>query len=243
MKELVMRTDRIRRRLTAALLFCMLVICMPSTVMAGYTKVGEAASKEYVKSSDNRQVIIYVGDSRAMMCTYPKKASARRNYCFCWVNGGNVSIIGKNGKLTPYVENMIERYRDRCVVALNLGVNGNSNPKKNARRIIRQYRRWMKNYPDVKFFVVSVNPTTLRTGAYSNKKVVELNELLREEFEPEGLYIDTFTPVMESGLVTGAARGMKDNYHYKWPVSRKVLKIVRRYITSAMAQQQAALGA
>lgn len=217
--------------------FCFLMCGFSITAYAGYTKVGTAASQDYVYSSDDRPVIIFVGDSRAMMCTYPKgKTASRSNFCFCWVNGGNVSVIRSSGSLTPHVTKMIERYRDRCVVALNLGVNGNSNPKSNANRIIKQYRRWMSLYPDVQFFVVSVNPTRMKNGPYSNNKVIQLNTRLKEEFEPDGLYIDTYTPLMESGLVTGNAKGMRDMYHYKWSASRRILSLVRKAVTASRNQ-------
>lgn len=227
-----MRIDKsLRLPLSVAIIF-ILTLCFQADVHAGYTKVGIAASQSYVNKNDNRPVIIFVGDSRAMMCTYPKNQSGiRSNFCFCWVNGGNVRVL--QNQLKPYVENMIRRYRGRCVVAFNLGVNGNSKPKGNARRMIRIYRQWMKRYQDVKFYVVSVNPTLSKAGPYANSKVIALNRYLKKEFEPEGLYIDTCTPITESGLVTGKAKGMRDDYHYKWSVSRRCLSVVRKFVSDA----------
>ena len=217
--------------------FCMLISGFSMTVTAGHTEVGEPAVQTFVRSSDKRPVIIFVGDSRAMMCTYPKgNPGSRSNFCFCWVNGGNDTVIHKSGKLTPHVERMIRQYTGRCVVALNLGVNGNSNPKSNAARIIRIYRRWMKQYPDVKFFVVSINPSLAKTGPYANSKIIALNRLLRSEFEPEGIYIDTYTSLMKSGLVTGKARGMRDQYHYEWSAGKKILMSVRKHVTAFLNQ-------
>ena len=216
-----------------------LVISLSFNAPAGPTRVGEPASQSFVRSSDHRKVILFVGDSRTMMCTYPGGSPpARSNYCFCWVNGGNINVIGKDGSLTPYVERMIRKYRRRCAVALNLGVNGNSNPKSNARRIIKIYRWWMKRYPDVRFYVVSVNPTILNSGSYSNGNVISVNKVLRKQFEPEGIYIDTYTMLMESGLVTGSAPGMRDNYHYEWSVGKRILKYVRRFVTKADQNQE-----
>ena len=229
--------QRLWHRICMLALLCTLLPGISMTAMAGYTNIGVAASKTYVRRSDRRPVIIWVGDSRAMMMTYAQKdSSARSNYCFCWVNGGNVSVIGKNGKLTPFVEELIEKYSGRCVVALNLGVNGNSNPQSNADRIIRQYKRWMRRYPEVEFYVVSVNPTTVRSGPYANRNVIAVNERLYDEFEPEGCYIDTYTMLMESGLVNGMAPGMSDQVHYRWAAGEKVLRMVRRIVAKKERQ-------
>lgn len=188
-----MRIARLMYMFLGITVCCFLLSFSSTNVYARYTKIGVASSQSYVKKRDKRPVIIFVGDSRAMQCTFPGgNPSSRKNYCFCWVNGGNVNVIGKKGKLTPYVKRMIRRYKQKCVVVLNLGVNGNSNPKHNAKRIIKIYRQWMKQYPKVRFFVVSVNPTILKRGPYSNKKVIALNKRLKKEFDPEGIYIDSY---------------------------------------------------
>ena len=232
-----MKPYRLFRTFSIVALFCLLMAGISMSTHAGYTKIRVPASQEYVYSSDKRPIIIFVGDSRTMMCTYPKgKQSARSNYVFCWVNGGNVSVIGNGGSLTSYVERMIRKYRDNCVVALNLGVNGNSNPQGNAGRIIQQYRRWMRKHPDVRFFVVSVNPTRIKTGPFANSKVIALNKRLKSEFEPEGIYIDTYSVLMESGLVTGSEKGMRDLAHYNWSAGKKILMTVRKYVSATLAQ-------
>lgn len=226
---------KISRILCAVLMMAVISILVSfcsDTVYAGYTAPGIPGSKSYVKKKYKTPVIILVGDSRTMMCTYPHgNLSARRNYCFCWVNGGNVKVIGKKGKLTPYVEKKIKKYKENCIVVFNMGVNGNSDPNTNAKRIIRIYRNWMKQYPKIPFYVVSVNPTLVQSGPYSNKRVIKLNKRLKEEFEPEGIYIDTYSVLMKSKLIKGSAKGMRDSIHYNWNVGRKVLNYIRKTVS------------
>lgn len=211
------------------LLFCSFLTFHSQSAYAGFTKIGVPGYKSYVRKKDKRPVIILVGDSRTMMCTYQGGyQSARSNFCLCWVNGGTISVIGKKGKLTPYVEKKIRRYRKRCIVVLNLGVNGNSHPKKNARRIIKTYNRWMKRYPDVPFYVVSVNPTILNGGPYSEKNVEKVNKYLKKEYQPKGIYIDTWSMLKKSSLFKGKMRGMRDEKHYTWAASKKILKYIRK---------------
>ncbi len=94
----------------------------------------------------------------------------------------------------------------------------------------------MKLFPDVHFYVVSVNPTAIWSGPYSNDNVKTVNRLLRAEFEPEGIYIDTYTMLIESGLITGTAPGMSDQLHYRSPASRIILKAVRKFVTKKEEQ-------
>jgi len=235
------RHCRIRCFILSVMIACTLLAQYPASAYAGYTEIGEPGTKSYVTKKSKLPVILFVGDSRSMMCTYQGgKQSARKNFCFLWVNGGNASVIkNKKGVLAPYLKKKIKKYRKRCVVVFNLGVNGNSHPKSNAKRIIRIYKWWMKHYPDVRFFVASVNPTITNSGPYSNKNVKKVNKYLEKEFRPEGIYIDTYSHLMKSGLITGKASGMRDNYHYKWSAAKKILTKVRKSVTASLRKTAA----
>ena len=210
----------------------MMCLAFSGRAYAWHSPVGKPASSTYVKNTDKRQVIIYVGDSRVMYMTCgPKKSARRANFAFAYINGGNVTSIGKNGSLTPYVTKLINKYRARNpVIVFNFGLNGNGNAKKNAKRVIRIYRQWMKQYPDLRFVVESVNPTRLTKGSYSDKKVVRLNKRLRAAFEPEGIWMDNYTVMLNQKIVKKSGYGFKDNYHYKWKTSKKMLRIVRKWV-------------
>ena len=203
------------------------------TAHARYTKVMVPASESHVSKKGKKQVIIYAGDSRTMMLTYGSAGKARSRSAFCWVNGGGVSVINKGGSLESRLAAMIARYRDNCVVILNFGVNGNSNPEKNARRIIRIYRRWMKKYPDVSFYVMSLNPSGHTRGSYSNQKIKRTNAVLKEAFEGTGQYLDCYSYLLEKDIVSTGGKGMMDNLHYRPFVCRAIMKFVKKSLAAA----------
>ena len=213
-----------------------------SAVFAKHTNVGVPASESYVDSSDNRKVIIYVGDSRVMYCTCgAKKSAVRTNFAFCFVNGGNVSVIDRNsGKLTSHVENYIDKYRKyNPVIIFNFGLNGNGSPENNAKRIIQVYRKWMDAYPNLRFYVEGIGPTILQKGSYSNPKVIRLNRYLQAEYEPKGMWIDTYGFIQEKGLINSSGKGMKDSYHYRWKTSKRILKMLRERVENDIADTAA----
>lgn len=210
----------------AALILC--TMCFSGNAFAVHTRVGVAAARSYVSSSYEGRVIIYAGDSRTMYMTADNLSSERKNAAFCWVNGGNISVISANGKLTPYLKNLIKRYRKHCVVVMNFGFNGNSNAAKNSRRVIKVYRRWMKDYPDVQFLVESVNPSGYSAGTYSNIKVDKLNKALKSEFQDQ--YMDISKKLLDSGAVTRAGKGLRDKRHYKTNVNKRIYRYIRAFI-------------
>ena len=171
-----------------------------------------------------------------MTCGH-RKAKEKANYAFAFVNGGKINVIDKKGKLTPYVRKLIKRYRKyNPVVVFNLGLNGNRYPARNARRIIRVYRDWMEKYPDIRFFVASINPTIVAKGPYADNKVVKLNQLLRKEFEQEGIWIDTYTYIKKHHIIRPNGYGMideADKCHYNWNTSARILTLVRKKVFSS----------
>ena len=196
---------------------------------AVHTAVGVPASRSYVKADYKGRVIIFAGDSRTMYLTADNLKKYRKNCAFVWINGGSVSWIGKKGKLKPYLDKMISRYRKRCVVVFNFGINGNSSPKKNAGRIIKTYRQYMKKYPDVTFFAESVNPSGFQSNTgYGNKKIEKLNSLLQKEFGDQ--YIDVSSVLLQKKIVTKNGKGTKDNLHYKAKTNRAIYKQVKKFV-------------
>ena len=202
-------------------------------VYALHPSTGVPASVSYVKNEDPRKIIIYIGDSRVMYCTCgPRVNDVRTNFVFCFVNGGNASAIDRNGgSLTSTVVKQIDQYRCfKPVVVFNFGLNGNSNPNTNATRIIRIYNEWIRAYPDLTFYVESIGPTILKTGSYSNKRVIQLNDLLEDEYEPRNMWLDTYSYIVGKDLINSSGKGMKNGYHYSWKTSRKEMKRIRKMI-------------
>ncbi len=220
-------------RLTAILLVAMLCLGTVTTAQAKIVGVGKAGKKSYVSDSDPKQVIIYVGDSRVMFSTAGKKSDpVRNNFAMCFVNGGNVSVIKMpSGKLTQKLMGLIGKYRSKKpVIVFNFGLNGNSKPEKNARRIIKIYKKWMEAYPDLQFYVESIGPTKLSSGSYSNPNVLRLNAVLKAEYEPQGIWIDSYNFIVENDLVNSSGKGLRDNYHFKWKTSKQILAFIRAQV-------------
>ncbi len=228
-----------KRLLLSCLVLSMLFGCV-NLVYALHPSTGVPASVSYVKKDDPRKIIIYIGDSRVMYCTCgPRANDTRTNFVFCFVNGGDVSVIDRaGGSLTSTVIRQIENYRSfKPVVVFNFGLNGNSNPAANASRIIRIYDEWIQAYPDLTFYVESIGPTILTRSSYSNKKVIQLNDLLEEEYEPEDMWLDTYSYIVGKGLIDSSGKGMKNGgYHYAWNTSRKEMKRIRKMIEKKMLQ-------
>ena len=223
------RNNRRRNLRGIVLILTVLMMLLPATTtcFATYTKRLVPASKSCVRKTYRGKVVIFAGDSRTMhMADGWIPASVRKNCAFVWMNGGSVNCIRSDKSLAPYLRKMIRKYRDRCIVVFNFGVNGNSNPEKNAKRLIRIYHSWMEEYPDVTFYVESINPTAMAGGSCSNQGVIETNDLLQEEFED--CYIDIYTYLISKKLVdpdTGA--GTRDGLHYERAVYQKIIKKVR----------------
>lgn len=220
------------RKLRMILLCAAMVIgtlAFSTQAYAIHTRVGLPASHSYVKRSYTGRVIIFAGDSRTMYLTADNLKKQRNNCAFVFENGGSIKSIANKGELKPYLDTMIQRYRDRCVVVMNFGINGNGNPKNNAKRIIRTYRRWMRRYPDVTFFVESVNPSGHPNGGVGNPKIEKLNRLLKKEFGSS--YIDVSTYLLNKGIVDRKGKGTKDNLHYKRRANRAIYRFVKSFVS------------
>lgn len=206
-----------------------LILVISARVYAQYTPVGIPNSVSYVDSSASTPIIIFVGDSRTMQCTFGNNnASVLKNCVFCYVNGGSSSVINyKNGKLSGILKNLLHKYRNHdTIVIFNLGVNGNGNPTKNANRTAKIYNKWIKAYPGIKFYVESVWPTkiTSKKNSYRNSNVIKFNKILKAKYANKGLYIDAYNYIKLNDLMDG---GMRDKVHYKWNSTKKILKFTR----------------
>ncbi len=250
----IYRLSEFRKTIRRGRIFLLVLLCVCMcfsgglSASAGFTKLYVPGTLSFARKKGT--VIIYVGDSRTMMLTFPGKwGNSRKNFYLCWVNGGNIKTISDKGQLTPYVKKAIKRYRKRCVVVLNMGVNGNSNPQGNARRIVSIYRKWMKRYPDVQFFVESVNPSIATGGPYSNDNIASLNEILKKKF-PD-IYIDTYTYLLKTKTIKPDGTGMKDNkeavdgidkYHYSWSTGKKIVQYTRKFVKRYRSSHQGSTG-
>ncbi len=211
------------------LFFALCTMLFSFNSWAVHTNVGEAASISYVSSSYDGRVVIYAGDSRTMYMTADNLKNERTNCAFAWMNGGNGSCVSKTGRVTPLLKKLITQYRDNCVVVFNFGINGNGNASSNAKNLIKYYRWWMDKYPDVQFFVESVNPSGYKSSGYGNPKIDKLNKKLKKEFDDE--YIDVSSYLLKKGIVSKTGKGTRDKLHYKLKTNRAIYKYINKFIT------------
>lgn len=206
-------------------------------VYAGYKPVGVSASVSYVKQPKKDNIIICVGDSRTMQYTFGGGKKIRSNFVFCFVNGGNGGVIDKKrGSLSKHLTKYIKKYKKyNPIIVFNFGVNGNGKPTKNAKRLIRIYNQWMKAYPNLKFYVQGVGPTNINGGSYANSNVIKLNKILKKEYEPKGIYIDSYKYIKDHNIVNSSGKGFRDKLHYNWATSEQLLKQIRRRVNEDLA--------
>ncbi len=195
---------------------------------AAWTPPGQVSSASYVTGSSD-DVIILAGDSRTMYLSVYVSGVLLRNFVLCWVNGGSVSIIKKNGSMVSTLESALERYPNAPVV-MNLGYNGNSYPKSNARKLIREYSRWEKNYPSHRCFIANVGPAA-SSGQYSDEYVCRLNKALAKEYGNSGRYIDLYGYLTKKKAALSDGTGfLPDGKHYGSAAGAEILRCIRYYV-------------
>ncbi len=207
---------------------CVFCLLMTLQADAAWTPPGQVSSASYVAGSSD-DVIILAGDSRTMYLSVYAVSDMIRNFVLCWVNGGSVSIIKKNGSLVSTLESALERYPNAPVV-MNLGYNGNSYPKSNARKLIREYSRWEKKYPSHRFFIANVGPAA-SSGQYSDENVCRLNKALAKEYGGSGRYIDLYGYLTKKKAALPDGTGLlPDGKHYGSTAGREMLSCIRNYV-------------
>ena len=82
-----------------------------------------------------------------------------------------------------------------------------------------------------------IGSTIVKKGSYSNANVLRLNSLLKAEYEPQGMWIDTYRFLEENNIVDDTKRGRRDNYHYKWVTSKQILIRLRELIEDDTASK------
>ena len=211
-----------------------LIICLVFFVLIFSVKVSAnpTGTKKYVTNPKN--VIIYVGDSRAMQMGYCNK-SERRNFVFVYSNGGNLNSISPKGGsrwIGDRLQKVLRKY-PKAPVVFALGVNGNGNPSANVKRT-KNYDYYIRNYPSHAYFISTVGGTGKKTGSYKNSKVKTFNRLLKQKYgNNKKVHIyDCYQFLVDSNLLNPGKsnKGTKDGLHYKRNVYVKILKDCRKYV-------------
>lgn len=164
----------------------------------------------------------------------------KTNFVFIYCNGGNIGII--NYRATNQLTDALRKYR-KATVIFALGVNGNSNPKRNIKRT-KYYDWYIKNYPKHKFVISSVGGTRRKTGSYSNSNVRAFNKLLKRKYKTNVdavkrttgnqkiYYFDCYKYLKDNGLINPekSNKGTRDGLHYTNKVYRKMLRGYRKFV-------------
>ncbi|MDY3917470.1 MAG: hypothetical protein SOZ59_00530 [Candidatus Limivivens sp.] len=159
--------------------------------------------------------LIFVGDSR----TVGMKESVGGKAVYIAAGGEGYEWFLSTG--LPKLEKQLAKYPLSRVV-LNLGVNDLGN----VADYCACYRELMKKYPDVSFYILSVNPMETKKSSVwnaTNKMIRSFNKIMRTAF-PEN-YLDCYAELVNTGFKT------VDGLHYTVDTYRKIYNFVVKAIS------------
>lgn len=146
--------------------------------------------------------LIWVGDSR----TVGMERAMKNNDCYIGASGEGYYWFSTEG--LPLMKKAIAQYPDAPVI-FNLGVNDHENLD----LYLALYRSVFDEYPDTRFYFLSVNPIDPeRCSAITNEEITDFNEHMKGLFPDT--YIDSYTWMMENEIET------IDGIHYSEEIYR-----------------------
>ena len=228
--------EKLRRLYLIVMLSFFLCLMMAASAHA----TGEIKNKDYIRGSKSKTQIILVGDSCTFFMDFCPK-SVKKGFVLLGVNGGQLGVIDRNGKIRSQLERYIRKY-PKAAVVLALGKNGNGNPRANAKKCIRICKGLMKKFPKTKFFVASIIPNVNTiTGSYSNSNIRKHAAVLKKKYKRTGRYIDLNEYLMTkvNNNFRKKVKGMPPQYgftnalHLNRIGSAIALKYIRRCVKQA----------
>ena len=227
----------------AALSAVIFILCcmMMWQIQAGAASEKLPTYKKATAGSKRSDVIIYVGDSRTMF--YAIWNLRGKNDCLIYQDGASIGALkynkdyGKCSQLAKYLRSALKSYPNAKVV-FNFGCNGCSHLARNGRALVKEYRKWIRAYPDRKFYVASVFPAADKKP-YSRANMHYINKVLKKNF-PD-IYIDAGEYLERRGLDQTRSDGkglhrMGNRYdlkHYSKYASRAVKNYIRSVVMAA----------
>ncbi len=180
---------------------------------------GRRVSLDTSISLEDQSPIIFVGDSRTVGLgntvggDYEYIGKVGEGYQ--WFITSGVKILDAHLKVFP-----------ESKVVINLGINDMGNLEK----YISYYRMLLLNYPQTKFYFMSVNPIETKlakaygynTVSVNNERIQAFNSRLKAEFP--AAYLDCYNYLVSQNLVKNVAegRGTVDGIHYTSNVYRNI---------------------
>lgn len=143
---------------------------------------------------------IFVGDSRTVGMEYAVKANQSADPCrFIAKEGEGYDWFKNTGSLS--LAAALEERPDAKVI-LNLGVNDLTSID----AYISYYKQLFTDYPDARFYVMSVNPVTDECQVVSNQVIDEFNQKMKAAFPDQ--YLDVYNYLLTGDFST------VDGLHY-----------------------------
>lgn len=134
--------------------------------------------------------IIWVGDSR----TVGMERAMKNEDCYIGASGEGYYWFSTEG--LPLMKEAIKQHPDAPVI-FNLGVNDHENLD----LYLALYRTLFDEYPDTRFWFLSVNPIDPeRCSAITNEEITDFNEHMKDLFPDT--YIDSYTWMMANEVET-----------------------------------------
>ncbi len=222
----------------AFIMFSSLLFINPTEASTNIEGTKTVESKLLIGSSQNNEVnklslnkIIIIGDSRMDLLKDNKKVEIPSNVEFIAKSGAAISWL-EDIALDKFYEVMDNRNDDYTYhVVVNLGVN-DLNHTDNTRLIAKNYyniyKELFEEYPDVNFYLLSVNPVDddiinkkIPNNIRSNAKVENLNSLMIEYMNEDSLsnvtYCDSYHNIdFETS----------DGLHYNTETDKKIIDYI-----------------
>lgn len=116
-------------------------------------------------------------------------------------------------------------------VVINMGVNDLENVNRYAELINECMERW--SAAGLTVYFMSVNPVIDGKSYATNEMIEKFNARMQEILDPRVQWIDTYTPLMESGIQS------PDGVHYREETSRLIYEYCKRALEESAAQTPA----
>ena len=205
------------RKVVCMMIICLAVLCFPFTSLAA------------------GHHLLLIGDSRTegMAAAVGSGDENIHNY-WCYESGKGLQHMANRS--FPYIDGKIIEIReafpeDMISVICMYGVNDTHNVKDYA----MIFNMKAEEYPDIRFFFVSVNPIADEKSGYrwdKDKYVTDFNEKIRPLLSDRITYIDTYSMIKDT-----FREHTRDGVHYDAAMYREIYGAVRDVVTAPHAEE------
>lgn len=205
------------------------VFAKPADTITSVNNLALSDSNQELKNIVFNKVII-VGDSRMEQISWAEdKLNIPSNFTFDAKGGATIDWFIDTGlvKLNEILNNQIKNYQYHVV--LNMGVNDiqkDITPTKAAQNYISYYEKLFSDNPNVKFYILSVNPideVKLPLGSYGNRRtnerIITFNNVLWDNLKDISNvnYCDSYNSLEFS---------TNDGLHYNMDTNQDILNYI-----------------